>query len=160
MEDLLGLNEHDLLWYQMMLRAVIVFFVALIFIRVSGMRSFGSSSAFDVVVSITLGGLLGRCITGHYPFFPTLAASFTIIVCHQVVAYLSFHFKWMQKGTEGEPVCLFEKGKRQVKNMRRYAVNETDLERALHESSLDDFSEVKSIWYEVDGKISIVKKNA
>ncbi len=42
------------------------------FIRESGIRTFGTQSAFDVIVSITLGGMLGKWIIGHYPFFASL----------------------------------------------------------------------------------------
>jgi uncharacterized membrane protein YcaP (DUF421 family) len=109
-------------------------------------------------VSITLGGLLSRCIAGHYPFFTTLLAAFSIIICHQLVAYLSYYFKWFRQGTQGKAVCLFEEGKKQIKNMMRHAVNDSDLRRALHEANIDDYAQVKSIWYEVDGTISVIKK--
>src|SRR5258708_2033609 len=142
MEELLGLNEQDLLWYQMALRAVIVFIVALIFIRLAGMRSFGSHSAFDIVVSITIGGLLSRCITGHYPFFSTLMAAFVIVICHQAFAYLAMRFDWFRKVTEGERVCLFKNGTIQNKNMKRHAVSKADIQQALDEFGVDDIAKV------------------
>lgn len=158
MDELLGLNEQDLLWYQMAIRAALIFVIALVFIRMSGMRAFNSASAFDVVVSITLGGLLSRCIAGHYPFFTTLLASGVILICHQIVAYLNVYFNWFRSLTEGRAVCLFSNGRKHIRNMMRHAVSEADLRQALHKAEIDSYTHVKSIWFEVDGKVTVVKK--
>ncbi|HWA35711.1 MAG TPA: YetF domain-containing protein [Cyclobacteriaceae bacterium] len=157
MNDLLGLDAHDLAWHQMAIRAVIIFFLSMAFIRVAGMRSFGSRSAFDVVLNITIGAILGRCITGHYPFFPCLAAAGVLALCHRLTAFLAFRFQSMRVLMEGSPKALFENGKFDKHLLKKYSINENDVNRALHEENVDELKAVKKIWYETDGKISIVK---
>jgi len=157
--DLLGLDAKDLEWYQMFTRAFIVFVTAIAFIRIAGMRSFGTQSAFDVVLSITLGAILSRCITGHYPFFPTLATALFVALLHRIFAWLSFSSKIINKLTEGEPIILYRAGKKNEKNLARHSIPEKDLMQALHEENIDSYENVKAIWFETDGKISIVKKD-
>jgi len=159
LNDLLGLDAEELLWYQMMIRAVLVFGVALLFIRITGMRSFGAQSAFDIVFSITIGGVLSRCITGHYPFFSTLLAAFTLAFCHKIIALLARNEQF-RRLTEGDSVCLYKDKQMQYKNMRRYAINKQDLIAALHAANLDEYAQVKSIWYETSGEINIVKNDS
>lgn len=156
--DLLGLDEKDLEWYQMLCRATLVFIIAIGFIRIAGMRSFGTESAFDVVFSITLGALLSRCITGHYPFFSTLGTALFLALLHRICAKLSFRSKFMSMILEGEAVALFKDGKKIKRNLSRHSVSDKDLMQALHEEGLEGLDQAHAIWMEPDGKISVVKK--
>ena len=156
--DLLGLDAKDLEWYQMMVRTVIVFILAMGFIRLSGMRTFGTSSAFDVVVSITLGGILGRCIMGHYPFFASLVAAASLVALHKLISFLSSRSKVICRLTEGDSILLFRNGEKQISKLKQYDITDKELLAAIHEESTDSFEKVKSIWLEPDGKISVIKK--
>ena len=156
--DLLGLDAKDLEWYQMAVRTVIVFFFALALVRVSGMRTFGTKSAFDVVVSITVGGVLGRCIMGHYPFFPSLTTVVVLSLLHRLVAFLSYKSEFICKLTEGSPITLFEKNQRIEKNLSRYSITDNDIDQAVRKENMDNTDKVKAIIFEPDGTISIVKK--
>jgi uncharacterized membrane protein YcaP (DUF421 family) len=155
--DLLGSSEKDLQWYQMFARALIVFIVAIIFIRIAGMRSFGTQSAFDVVLSITLGAVLSRAITGGYPFFATLSTAMFLALLHRLVAWGSCQNKIISKITQGDSVVLFKDGMKNEKNLVKHSISEKDLVKALHEENMDDYKKIKSMWLEPDGKISIVK---
>lgn len=156
--DLLGLHEKDLEWYQMLIRTVIVFVVAIAFIRLAGIRTFGTKTTFDIVVSITLGALFSRCITGHYPFFETLGAALFLAFFHRVLAWIAFRNKLFQRLIEGDSVLLYRDGKKMQKQLEKYCISEKDLTKSLHEETLDNYKKVKEIWLEPDGKISIVKK--
>jgi uncharacterized membrane protein YcaP (DUF421 family) len=158
MESILGLHAHELEWYQMAARAIFVFFVALIFIRVAGMRSFGNRSAFDVVLSITIGAILSRCITGHYPFFACLSAAAVLALCHRFTAFAATASENFRKLAEGDPVELFRDGTMKEKRVRKHSLNRNDVERAMHEENLEDLDKIKAIILETDGKISIIKK--
>jgi uncharacterized membrane protein YcaP (DUF421 family) len=156
--DLLGLNEKDLQWFQMLIRALIVFTVSIIFIRIAGMRTFGTQSAFDVVLSITLGAVLSRAITGGYPFFSTLAAAMFLALLHRLGAWIVYKSNTLNKILEGDAILLFEDGKRMEQNLRKHSITEKDLLKTLHEENLDSYKKIKSIWLEPDGRISIVKQ--
>jgi uncharacterized membrane protein YcaP (DUF421 family) len=156
--DLLGMHAKELLWYQMLVRALVVFVFAIVFIRMAGVRSFGTKSAFDIVLSITLGTVLSRCITGHYPFFATLSAALFLAVLHRITAFVSYKYKTIDKLTEGKSVLLFKDGKVLEKSLSKYSITEKNLIQAIHKESIDDFEKVKTMWLEPDGKISVVKK--
>jgi len=158
LDQILGLSADDLEWYQMALRALVVYFVALLYVRLAGMRSFGTSSAFDVVITITIGAILTRAIAGHYPFFSCLLAAFILAISHRGLAFLSYKSDSIRHVIEGKPVLLFKDGVLLKRNLSMHSIHESDLERTLHEQGIDDYDKVKTIYYEVDGKISVVKK--
>ncbi|MGM2885457.1 hypothetical protein ACS2R9_27050, partial [Bacillus cereus group sp. BC64] len=70
---------------QMVLRAIVVFVVALVLIRIAGRRAFGQRSPFDHVVGILLGAILSRAVVGASPFVATVAASLAIAQLHRVI---------------------------------------------------------------------------
>ena len=70
--ELFGRGEHlDVL--QMTMRAIIIFFIALVLIRFTGMRVFGIETAFDSCIIIMLGAVLTRAIVGASPMIPTVS---------------------------------------------------------------------------------------
>jgi uncharacterized membrane protein YcaP (DUF421 family) len=158
MEELLGLHQHSLEWYQMVSRTVIVFVFALFFLRLTGMRSFGTGSAFDMVLNITIGAILSRSITGEVPFIPSLIASAALVLCHQLISFWSFHSRTARKVTEGESMVLYKDGTHNEKNQKKGRVTMSDMVHALRNANIDDFEKAKSLHLEINGKISVVKK--
>jgi uncharacterized membrane protein YcaP (DUF421 family) len=55
---------RDLSVLQMSFRAVVVFLLALLMLRITGQRTFGQKTAVDQVVMIILGAVLSRGVTG------------------------------------------------------------------------------------------------
>ena len=88
LENVFG-KEGELEWWQMALRAAIVFLIMVVIVRLGGHRAFAEWSAFDIVVSIMLGSILSRAITGNAPFLGTLVAGFVLILCHRLVGLAS-----------------------------------------------------------------------
>jgi uncharacterized membrane protein YcaP (DUF421 family) len=158
--DLLGLNVSELAWYHMLVRAIVVYLVSLVFIRLAGMRSFGTSSTFDVVVTICMGAILGRSILGGVSFVGCLVAALTVALMHRLIAFLNFQSMAIRKLVEGQPVLLFKDGEKIDANLRRHSIHDEDIKRSMREENIGDLNTVKSIWYEADGKISVVKKES
>src|ERR1700757_3202391 len=83
----------DLSAFQMCMRTILVFGITLLFIRISGKRTFGMHMPMDNVITILLGALLSRVIVGASPFAATIASGFTIIVLYRLCAGLSVFSK-------------------------------------------------------------------
>lgn len=159
LKELFGLHTETLNTGQMVARAIAIFFIALLFIRVSGIRTLGTQTAFDHLTLLVLGAVLGRAIvSAQQPFFPSLAAVLVLVLLHRLTAWVTFKSHLVGKIFKGEAIVLIENGKINETNLRRTSITRQDLEESLHLFlSSDDFSDIKAAYLERSGEISIIK---
>jgi uncharacterized membrane protein YcaP (DUF421 family) len=145
---------------QMGCRAFVMFFIALLIIRVSGMRSFGKKSAFDSIIVIMLGAILSRAVVGADAFLPIVASGFVLAIIHRILGWLSVEHNLIGRFVKGSAVCLYKEGKFNRRNMLLSSISFKDIMEEvrvqLNEASLDN---VEEVFMERSGQISIVKKN-
>src|SRR4026208_1946618 len=108
--ELFGQGQ-DLDALQMSLRAIVIFFIALILIRYAGMRIFGIKTAFDTCIIIMLGAVLTRAIVGASPFIPIVAASIALVTVHKIIAVISVNNPLISHLVKGTPFSLYKDGK-------------------------------------------------
>jgi len=144
---------------QMVLRALVIFIIALVLVRFAGRRSFGMRMPFDNVIAMLLGSVLSRAVTGASPFLPTVAASVTIAVFYRLLAWSCLYSHLLGKLIKGESLILFREGKFIHRNMQKCLISEKDLLEAIRQNINDDsLDNIREIYAERDGKISILKK--
>ncbi len=115
----------------MALRALIVFFCTLIFLRIAGRRSFGQRSAFDLCITVLLGAILSRAIVGASPLLPTLAAGAVLVLSHRLLGILITRNNWLDDLVSGPERLLVEDGRINTHQMRAGLISERDLVVAL-----------------------------
>ncbi|MDO7884779.1 DUF421 domain-containing protein [Hymenobacter cheonanensis] len=144
---------------QMTTRAVIVFFAALALLRLSGPRTFGGSTAFDLVVKIMLGAILSRAVVAASSFGGTLLAGLAFVLLHRGLAWASYHYDWVGKIVKGQVYLLAEKGQARPEQLRQLNLSEKDLREGLHENgNVGTLADTEAVYLERDGSISVVKK--
>lgn len=149
----------DLTIGQVMARAVVIFLITLVLIRISGRRSFGVKTPLDNIIVILLGALLSRAIAGVSPFVPVVAASFTLVIMHRILAWMISHSKKVKKVLEGDKILLFKEGKFIDENLKKALVNEEEVISGVRILALiDDLATVDRIFIESSGKFSVIKK--
>ena len=159
--ELLGHGE-DLTPLQMSLRAVIIFLVTLILIRIGGVRMFGKRSAFDTILMITLGAVLSRAIVGASPFLSVILASAVMVIIHRVLGFLSVKNKTIETIIKGGHTVLYQDGQILQKNLQKTSISEGDLMESLRLETKDtSLVKVEKAYLEDNGRISfILKKNS
>lgn len=149
----------DLTILNMGCRAFVLYFITLLLIRISGMRTFGQQSAFDTIIVITTGALLSRIVVGASPFLPTVFAGVILALLHRFTAWLTIKHERLRKIFKGEEKSLYKDGKINAANMKRCMISEGDLMANVRlQANLDTLNDVKEAVMERNGEISIVKK--
>ena len=157
----LGLESKDITFWQMSLRAVIVFILAVAMIRIGHKRFMGRNTALDVMLGIVFGSIVGRAITGNAPFFPALASSLILVLMHWLFSFLAFHTGWFGDLVKGKKNLLVQDGEIQWKEMKSSHITEDDLSEALRNKGEEpDVKRVKSAHLERNGDISLIMSSS
>lgn len=159
LDNLLGLNAEVLSGGQMVARATIIFFISLILIRISGIRTLGKQSAFDTLTTLILGSILGRVIVANQPFFGTLLAALMVMLLHRLLAWMAFRYRKADVIINGETLLLMKNGKKQTKNLSKCHITDEDIMEALRRDvNINSIDQIKAVYLERSGDISIVKE--
>lgn len=144
---------------QMTARTIVIFFFALLCIRISGRRSFGLYAPIDNIILILLGSVLGRALVGASPFWPTVIACLVITLLHRIIGRFSSKHLFFDRYFKGEKILLFEKDHILKENLPRSLVSEEDIHEAVRLTlNKEGLEEVEKAYIERNGRISLIKK--
>jgi uncharacterized membrane protein YcaP (DUF421 family) len=154
--DFINASSNTITWPVMTARGILIFFFAILLIKLGGKRVFGKQTTIDIIIGITMGAILAKAITGNAPFIPCLITCTTMSLLHRMLAMLSYYSDFAGKIIKGTPNLLIKNGVMKIAEMRRANISENDLLEALHIEGFDDIKKVKLAYLERSGKISIV----
>ncbi len=153
----LDLEPKSLSFFQVSLRGVIMFFVALLLARVSDRRSLTKKSPFDVVLLVLLASVMARAVNGNSAFFPTIGTAAFLVGLHRLIAWLCCRWPAVRKLIKGRPAVLVRDGKWQRPALRANNVTEEDvLEDMRLTTKTDKVEEIDLALLEVSGDISFL----
>ncbi len=140
-------------------RAVLVYVVMLVVIRLLGKRTVGNFTAFDLLVALMLGEVVDEIIYGDVSLAQGLVAIVVVASAKYVTAWVTYASHRLSKLLEGQPTLLVEHGELVRDGLRRELMNEQDVMAALRLKEVVDMREVKSAFMEVDGEVSVIKED-
>ncbi len=156
LDTLIGPDSDQIKWWQMGVRGVFVFLLAILLVRFGDRRIFGKSSAFDIVLGIILGSILSRAITGNSPFYQTIFTTLLLVALHWLFAYLSFRVKNFGYWVKGGKTDLMKEGKLLETNMRKFNITYHDICEACRKNNIAEIEDVKEAFLERSGDISLI----
>ncbi|HEY4529208.1 MAG TPA: YetF domain-containing protein [Luteimonas sp.] len=147
-------------WWEFVLRAVAVYVVLLLMLRVAGKRTVGQFTPFDMLVIVLLGTAVQNSLIGEdYSLLGGLILAGTLIACNWCVGYLTSRIPRLDRAIEGSPVMLARDGELYTAAMRAQNLSRLDIDEALREAGLDDIAHAALVTLEVDGAITVVPKD-
>lgn len=158
--DLIGPDSDDILWWQMSVRAVLIFLFTVVLIRVGKTRAFGRNTGLDIVLAVIMGSILSRALTGNAPFFATLAAALAMVLVHMLLSAAAFHSHRFGSSIKGTERQLVRDGEILWDAMRKSRITEQDLLEAIRsEGEEPDVSRLRSAYLERSGDISVIPRS-
>ena len=151
--------ELSVSWWEFVLRGVLVYVIVLALIRLSGKRTVGEFTPFDLIVVILLGETMQSALVQDDTSVlgPAIAAA-TLILLNWFLGFLSARFRTVDKVMEGEPVVLVRNGRVDARKLRSENVSKPDLLEAIRRAQLRGVSDVAVATLETDGEITIVPR--
>lgn len=139
-------------------RAVLIYAVMLVVIRVLGKRTIGNFTAFDLLVALMLGEVVDEIIYGDVTIAQGLVAILVIAACKYVTAWLTYWDHGLNKIFEGKPTEIVKHGEFVRDGLRSEMMNELEVLAALRLNDVSDMREVKCAVLEVDGQVSVIRE--
>jgi len=160
LEDFIG-SAPQLTVLQMGIRAFFIFIIALILIRLAGIRAFGMKSAFDNIIILLLGAILSRAVYSTDPVAGILVACLVIVLMHRLFAILCVHSDVFGKLVKGDRTLLLHRGRAIRENMNRSLISHKDLDEGIRMSAhTENHENIEAAYLERNGHISTIKKES
>lgn len=146
-------------WWEFVLRAVVVYVAVLVMVRLSGKRTVGQFTPFDLIVVVLLGTAVQNSLIGKdTSLLGGLLLAATLIGLNWLVGMVTSRFHRIEKIVEGEPVVLARNGHVFEHVLRRQLISQEDFQLALRMNSVNDISDVDIALLETNGQISVVER--
>ncbi|MEJ1097576.1 MULTISPECIES: YetF domain-containing protein [unclassified Pseudoxanthomonas] len=147
-------------WWAFVLRACVVYFVLLGMIRLSGKRTMGQFTAFDMLLVVLLGNAVQNALLGSdNSVAGGLLLAATLIVLNWLVGMVSARSDRIEALVEGTPVLLAHDGKVYKDVLRRELVSRQDFEKALREAGIEGVDDIRMAVLETNGHITVVRRD-
>jgi uncharacterized membrane protein YcaP (DUF421 family) len=142
------------------LRTVIIYAVVLVGIRLTGKREVGQMATYELVLILLLANAVQNAMTGpDTSLAGGVVGACTLLIANAIVTRASSRSSKLRATLEGTPTVLILKGKVIKKNMEKEHIANEELEQALREHGVSTSEDVGIAVLEVDGSISVLKKD-
>ena len=148
---------HSLL--EIFLRGTIMYLGLVAILRFLLRRQAGSVGIADLLLIVVIADAAQNGFSDEYRSITEgILLVLTIVFWDFAVDWLSFRFPALRKLMRSPPLLLVENGKPIRRNMRKESLNEEELMSELRQQGVERLDEVKRVYMEDDGHVSVIKK--
>lgn len=140
------------------LKAVLIYFGLWALLRITGRRTMGELSAFDLILFLVIGGATQRALVGQdYSLTTALIIVSTLVGIDVVLSFLKRNSKLVSKIVEGVPMVVVDHGQPLADRLRRARITIDDVLQAARQThGLERLDQVKFAILEANGDISVI----
>jgi uncharacterized membrane protein YcaP (DUF421 family) len=144
-------------WWEMIVRAVVVYGFLLVLLRLTGKRQVGQLAPFDLVLLLVLSNAVQNSMNaGDNSLVGGLLSAATLIALNYLVGVATYRSKKLETIIEGRPQVLIHNGKLFEDVMARALLTHHELNAALRQAGCTCIEEVHAAILENNGSISVV----
>lgn len=141
-------------------RTLIVYTALLLGLRLTGKREVGQMTPFDLVLLLLLSNAVQNAMTGpDTSVSGGIVAAITLLLANAFLTRLAGQRRQLRKWVEGTPRLLIHAGQVVSENLAKENLTVDELHQALREHGVASIADVGMAVLEVDGSISVLKKD-
>jgi len=150
--------ELDLVWWEFILRGIIVYVVLLAIVRIAGKRTIGQFTPFDLLVVMLLSEAVGTSMVGgDQSIAGGLIVAITLIALNVAVSFLASRNQRMEVLLEGREVLLGRNGQIFDDVLKKHRIGRNEIDHALHAANIS-LEDMTFLILETDGTINALSK--
>lgn len=141
------------------IRALVVYFVLLILLRVTTRRVSRSMTPLDMVILFLFGGLSAQAILGDdHSMTSAFLAVGTIAGAHILISVAKVRWPLVGMISEGTPVVVYDDDRWLEDKLRHLRIYKSDVLAEVRQQGLSNLENVRCVIVEPTGGISVVRK--
>lgn len=144
--------------FRVLLTGVFAYAALTILLRAAGERTLSKMNAFDFIVTVALGSVLGTVIVSRtVPLAEGVLAMALLVALQFAITWLSVRSGFVRRSIKGSPKLLLFKGEMRLDAMKAARVTESEVLAALRSEGVGSLSSAAAVVLETNGKLSVVK---
>lgn len=148
------------IFLKMLLRLGVGLLALIVYMNLLGRMQLAPQSAVDQIGNYILGGILGGIIYNldleFYKFFMAIIIWTCLML---VISYISSKNLNAKRMIKGKPTLLMENGLFISDAFSKNKINLDDILSKVHQNGIHSLTEIKTIWLEPNGQLTIVLKS-
>lgn len=154
----LSLKSEQLGFGHMAARALVMYLALIVVVRSAKKRFLSNATAFDFILTVMVGSIAARAMTGGAPFFQSLLGLMVLVLMHWVISAVTRNSPTLSSLIKGSPTPIIKGGKVNRRALRQAPMSMDDLEEDLREKGVAGPSQVEDARLERSGKLSVIKQ--
>jgi uncharacterized membrane protein YcaP (DUF421 family) len=140
------------------IRALLIFTVMLVIVRLLGRRMKGQMSVSELAVVLTLGAVIaGPMQIPTAGLLPSVAVLLAVLFMHRISNWLAFKYRRVELVQQGDLALLVRDGCLDLPAMQRQALSQEQLFGQLRNQNIKQLGELRRVYFEANGRISLYK---
>ncbi|NYT22962.1 DUF421 domain-containing protein [Alcaligenaceae bacterium] len=149
--------ELQVVWWELIMRALIIYVALFVMIRVTGKRAVGQFSPFDLIVVLLLAQAVSGSLTGGDESLPGgLIIALALLTLNVLMDFITSYSSKAGRLLEGREVLLGRNGRIFEDALKENLITRGALEAALRHADVP-LEEMGAAILEADGKISVLR---
>ena len=140
-----------------LIRAVILYTIAIFLIRLMGKRQIGELQPSELVITMLISEVASLPLQDNsIPMLNAITALFILVSFEVLTSALSLKFHKIRTVMQGHPVIIIRNGTIDVEALKKLRISVNDLLSALRQKDVFEISQVSYAIFETNGKISVL----
>jgi uncharacterized membrane protein YcaP (DUF421 family) len=140
-------------------RALLMYALLIVIVRSAKKRFLSNATAFDFILTVMIGAIAARALSGGAPFFPATLAIIVMVAVHWAVSLIARGSPLFSSLVKGHDTLLVKEGRVLRKNLQDAPMSEDDLHEDLRQQGVSNPNQVSEARLERSGKLSVIKKS-
>ena len=155
-----NLFELSAPWWELVLRGTVVYFALLVLVRLSGKRTVGEFTPFDLIVVVLLSEAVSGSLSGEDSSLPGgLIVAVVLVFLNWTIGFMTARIPALNRAVEGSPVLVARDGEVFADVLRRQSISSQEFDSEMRSSGCGSRDEIALAVLEPSGHVSFVKRD-
>lgn len=143
-----------------LIRALLLYTVVVIVMRIMGKRQLAQLQPFELVVALMIADLAAIPMEDtSKPLLSGLVPIAALLLAELLLSYLTLKSERIRAFVCGSPTIVIEKGKLNYEELKKQRLNLNDLMEQLRSKDIPDLSDVEFAILETGGQLNVIPKS-